>query len=157
MVQVPGCWRCASDGSVTRMLLTLPHAIVTPVSKRSSVDRNKGGTMSLFRLAIVLTLVACASAPKPQQRAAVPEDLRVPDGQSLLLRVAARGVQIYTCKAKTADAAAFGWALKAPEAELFDATGAKFGRHYGGPTWESADGSPGGGEGGQGSPGQGAG
>jgi hypothetical protein len=123
------------------MLLTLPHAIVTPVSKRSSVDRNKGGTMSLFRLAIVLTLVACASAPKPQQRAAVPEDLRVPDGQSLLLRVAARGVQIYTCKAKTADAAAFGWALKAPEAELFDATGAKFGRHYGGPTWESTDGS----------------
>jgi hypothetical protein len=96
--------------------------------------------MSLFRLAIALMLVACASVRQPQ-RAAVPENLRVPDGQPLLLRVAARGVQIYTCKAKAADAAAFEWALKTPEAELFVATGAKFGRHYGGPTWESVDGS----------------
>lgn len=96
--------------------------------------------MSLSRLAIGLMLVACASAPQPQ-RGAVPENLRVPGGQPLLLRVAARGVQIYTCKAKAADAAAFAWTLKAPEAELFDGTGARFGRHYGGPTWESADGS----------------
>ena len=96
--------------------------------------------MSLFRLAIALMLVACASVTKPQ-RAAVPENLRLPDGQPLLLRVAARGVQIYTCKAKAADAAAFEWVLKAPEAELFDESGAKIGRHYAGPTWESADGS----------------
>jgi Protein of unknown function (DUF3455) len=31
--------------------------------------------------------------------------------------------------------------LEAPEAELFDQSGAKLGRHYAGPTWESADGS----------------
>jgi hypothetical protein len=111
--------------------------------------------MSLSRLSIGLMLVACASAPQPQ-RGAVPENLRVPDGQPLLLRVAARGVQIYTCKAKAADAAAFAWALKAPEAELFDASGAKVGRHYGGPTWESADGSRVVGEVVQSSPAQGA-
>jgi hypothetical protein len=70
--------------------------------------------------------------------------------------VAARGVQIYTCKAKAADAAAFAWTLKEPEAELFDATGARFGRHYGGPTWESADGSRVVGEAVQSSPVQGA-
>jgi hypothetical protein len=96
--------------------------------------------MSPFKLAIVVMLAACASAPLPQP-SAVPENLRVPDGQPLLLRAAARGVQIYTCKAKAAEPAAFEWALKAPEAELFDQSGAKIGRHYAGPTWESADGS----------------
>jgi len=48
----------------------------------------------------------------------------VPDGQALLLRAAARGAQIYTCKATTAEPAAFEWALKAPDAELFDQSGA---------------------------------
>jgi Protein of unknown function (DUF3455) len=96
--------------------------------------------MSWSRLTVVLMLVACASTPLSQP-AALPEYLRVPEGQTLLLRAAARGVQIYTCKAKAAEPAAFEWILKAPEAELFDQTGAKIGRHYAGPTWESADGS----------------
>ncbi|SRR5712691_5532190 len=96
--------------------------------------------MSLFRPGIVLMLAACASTPPPRP-AAVPENLRVPDGQPLLLRAAARGAQIYTCKAKATDPAAFEWVLKQPEAELFDQSGAKFGRHYAGPTWESTDGS----------------
>jgi hypothetical protein len=96
--------------------------------------------MSLSRPIIALMLAACASTPPPRP-AAVPEELRVPDGQQLLLRAAARGAQIYTCRAKAADRAAFEWVLKAPEAELFDESGAKIGRHYAGPTWESADGS----------------
>lgn len=96
--------------------------------------------MSLFRLTIVLMLAACASTPRPQP-AAVPENLRVPDGQPFLLRATARGAQIYTCKPKAAEPAEFEWVLKAPDAELFDQSGAKTGRHYDGPTWESADGS----------------
>ena len=96
--------------------------------------------MSLFRLTIVLMLATCASTPRPQP-AAVPENLRVPDGQPFLLRATARGAQIYTCKPKAAEPAEFEWALKAPEAELFDQSGARIGRHYAGPTWESADGS----------------
>jgi hypothetical protein len=103
----------------------------------------------------VLMLSACASAPRPQP-AAVPENLRVPEGEPLLLRAAARGAQIYTCKAKAADPASFGWALKAPDAELFDQSGAKIGRHYAGPTWESSDGSCVVGEMVQSSPAQGA-
>ena len=94
----------------------------------------------MSRLTPLLLLAACASTPPPRP-AALPENLRVPDGQPLLIRAAAKGAQIYTCKAKAADPAAFEWVLKAPEAELFDAGGAKIGRHYGGPTWESADGS----------------
>ena len=96
--------------------------------------------MSLFRLGILFVLAACVGT-QPPRPAAVPENLRVPDGQPLLLRAAARGAQIYTCKAKATDAAAFEWVLKQPDAELFDQGGAKIGRHYGGPTWESIDGS----------------
>jgi len=99
-----------------------------------------GAVGILLRLAIALMLAACASAPRPQP-AAVPENLRVPDGHSLLLHAAARGAQIYTCKVKAAEPAAFEWVLKAPDAELFDQSGAKIGRHYAGPTWESTDGS----------------
>src|SRR2546430_3072291 len=97
--------------------------------------------MSLSRLAIPLVVAACASAPARQPARSVPENLRVPDGAPLVLRAAARGVQIYTCKPKAAEPAAFEWTLKAPDAELFDAAGAKMGKHYAGPTWESADGS----------------
>jgi Protein of unknown function (DUF3455) len=94
----------------------------------------------LLQTSVTLMLVACASAPRPQAWP-VPENLRVPEGHSLLLRAAARGAQIYTCQPKPADPAAFEWSLKAPEAELFDASGARIGRHYAGPTWESSDGS----------------
>src|SRR5256885_13322736 len=96
--------------------------------------------MSLLRLAGAFMLAACAPSPRPQP-AAVPESLRVPDGQTLLLRAAARGAQIYTCKVNTAEPPAFEWVLKAPDAELLDQSGARIGRHYAGPTWESADGS----------------
>ena len=95
---------------------------------------------SFAGLTPMLILAACASSPRPQP-SAIPENIRVPEGQVLLLRAAARGAQIYTCKAKAAEPAAFEWALKAPGAELFDQGGAKIGRHYAGPTWESADGS----------------
>ena len=105
---------------------------------------------------ISLALAACASAPRPQA-AALPENLKVPDGNTFLLRAAARGAQIYTCKPKAgASPAAFAWALKAPEAELFDQSGVKIGHHYGGPTWESNDGSRVVGEMIQASPAQGA-
>lgn len=110
---------------------------------------------SFVGLTPVLVLAACASTPRPQA-SAIPENMRVPEGEVLLLRAAARGAQIYTCKAKAADPAAFEWTLKAPDAELFDQSGAKIGRHYAGPTWEIADGSRVAGEAVQRSPVQGA-
>jgi Protein of unknown function (DUF3455) len=70
-----------------------------------------------------------------------PKTLKVPSNQSLLLKTTAKGLQIYTCKAKaepnSADAKpAYEWTLKAPSAELFDDQGQLVGKHYGGPTWE---------------------
>src|SRR5258707_2785872 len=124
---------------------------------RQCATRNPrpGAIMSLFRLSSALALAACASAPSPKP-SAVPESLRVPEGQALLLHTVAGGAQIYTCKPKAAEPASFEWALKAPEADLFDPSGAKIGRHYGGPTWESNDGSLVGGEVGHRAPVQGA-
>jgi hypothetical protein len=86
--------------------------------------------------AVVALLAACAAPGQP-----VPDDLRVPFGQALLLEARATGVQIYECRASKDDPARFEWAFIAPEAELSDAAGRKIGRHYAGPTWESSDGS----------------
>jgi hypothetical protein len=81
-------------------------------------------------------LAACATAPPP-----VAENLKVPAGQVLALKTNAKGVQIYECRALKEDPARFEWVFKAPEAQLFDASGANVGKHYGGPTWEANDGS----------------
>jgi hypothetical protein len=50
----------------------------------------------------------------------------------------AKGVQIYVCTDK---GGASEWGFKAPEAELTDAHGRLFAKHYAGPTWEAPDGS----------------
>jgi hypothetical protein len=53
-------------------------------------------------------------------------------------KYAAKGVQIYVCSVK---GATNEWGFKAPEAELIDAQGRPFAKHYAGPTWEAPDGS----------------
>jgi hypothetical protein len=83
-----------------------------------------------------LSTTGLAAAP-PE----VPDKLKVPEGQTLAFDLRAEGVQIYVCGARKDDATKFEWTLKAPEAELFDASGKKVVRHYGGPTWEADDGS----------------
>jgi hypothetical protein len=71
----------------------------------------------------------------------VPDNLKVPAGQTLSLVSPATGVQIYECSVAKTDPAKFEWAFKAPEADLFGLSGRKTGKHYAGPTWESDDGS----------------
>ena len=61
--------------------------------------------------------------------------------ESLAMIVPAKGVQIYECRAKKDQAGAHEWAFVAPEADLFDTSGKTIGKHYGGPHWESTDGS----------------
>lgn len=109
------------------------------MSERGS-NRSFHAIAAVLGSMVALMLGGCASLPPPQ-KTGLPENLRVPEGQQLLLHAAARGAQIYVCKAKPAEPLAFAWVLQAPEAELFDPSGAKIGRHYAGPTWESADGS----------------
>ncbi len=66
--------------------------------------------------------------------------LAVPANQTPALVLTAKGVQIYECRAVAGESGKFEWAFKAPEADLFDATGHKVGKHYAGPTWELTDG-----------------
>jgi hypothetical protein len=69
----------------------------------------------------------------------VPESLKAPAGEEVILSAHATGVQIYVCQAETEQKSA--WVLKAPEAELTDATGKRIVHHSGGPSWKHVDGS----------------
>lgn len=71
----------------------------------------------------------------------VPDNLKAPTTQTLAVVAQAVGAQIYECSTSKTDPARFEWVFKAPDAELFDDTGRKIGKHYAGPTWESDDGS----------------
>jgi hypothetical protein len=52
--------------------------------------------------------------------------------------VHAKGDQVYICQEGATE---FAWALKAPDAQLFEKDGKPFGKHSVGPTWEANDGS----------------
>jgi hypothetical protein len=89
-------------------------------------------TRSLFTFAALAVFSVSAVAQD------FPAELAPPQGATLLGRYAARGVQIYVCRV---NGTTREWDFKAPEAELTDAQGRPFAKHYGGPTWEADDGS----------------
>jgi hypothetical protein len=88
-------------------------------------------TRSLFSFA-ALSLFAVSAIAQD-----IPAKLAPPREGPLVGKYAAKGVQIYVCTAKGGGE----WAFKAPEAELIDAQGGPFAKHYAGPTWEAPDGS----------------
>lgn len=80
------------------------------------------------------------SVPAP---ADAPADPPAPDGQVVLFKLHAVGVQVYECKVINPNARAlrFHWVLIGPDAVLTDDKGDKAGKHYVGPAWEAGDGS----------------
>jgi hypothetical protein len=88
------------------------------------------------RVALLATASVIFAVPITAQE--VPQQLRPPANEQLLLRVHAKGDQIYVCKG---EAAQFAWTLKAPDAQLFDQEGKPFGKHFAGPSWQANDGS----------------
>jgi len=87
--------------------------------------------------AVLVAAICCALSGLAGAQE-IPAQLKAPAGEELLLRVHAKGEQIYVCKG---DGAKFAWTLKAPEAQLFDKDGKVFGKHFAGPSWEASDGS----------------
>jgi Protein of unknown function (DUF3455) len=83
-----------------------------------------------------LGLIACSAMNTSVHLVAVPQNLA---HEKYAFALPAKGVQIYECRIAADGKAA--WAFVAPEAELFDTSGKLVGKHYGGPTWESNDGS----------------
>lgn len=69
----------------------------------------------------------------------VPDSLKAPAGEDVILEAHATGVQIYVCQVESEQKLA--WVLKGPEAELTDSKGKVIVHHFAGPTWKDIDGS----------------
>ena len=88
------------------------------------------------------TTILSASTILPVLANPIPDNLKVPNQQVLLLDAQAKGVQIYVCKLKAKTTNEYEWTLKAPKAILINSKNGNYiGKHYGGPTWEATDGS----------------
>jgi Protein of unknown function (DUF3455) len=85
-----------------------------------------------------LLLAACVAAPLYAAAQQAPKELQPPAGEAMIVKVHAKGNQVYVCKAESDPA---GWTLKGPDAQLFDGSGRAFGKHFAGPSWEANDGS----------------
>lgn len=83
----------------------------------------------------LLVLASGQKIPRPE----VPDSIKAPAGEEIILQVHATGSQIYVCQVSTDQK--FSWALKGPEAKLTDARGKEVGTHYAGPAWKHTDGS----------------
>ena len=83
---------------------------------------------------VTLAVNGCA-IPRPD----VPDSLKAPKGEKVLLVGHATGVQIYACQSGAN--APFTWTLTAPQADLTDSSGKSIIHHFVGPTWIHIDGS----------------
>ena len=97
--------------------------------------------ISLIGAAAVLS--ACASAPVMMKvdNASLPEPVRVPAGQKMMMAATGVGEITYECREKKDVAGQHEWAFVAPVATLYSADRKTVGKYYAGPTWEAADGS----------------
>ncbi|HEV2227668.1 MAG TPA: DUF3455 domain-containing protein [Steroidobacteraceae bacterium] len=89
----------------------------------------------MIPLTALLGLSIAQSASRPD----VPDAIKAPAGEQVVLVAHAAGSQIYTCG--KGDDGKPQWTLKAPEAQLRDTTGALIGHHSAGPSWKHIDGS----------------
>jgi hypothetical protein len=92
----------------------------------------------LLQVALLMGVAVQASG-QAISRPDVPDKIKAPTGEVVVLQAHASGSQIYVCQPGSDGKLA--WTLKAPEAELHDQQGATIGRHYAGPTWKDNDGS----------------
>jgi hypothetical protein len=106
--------------------------------RRSKNMKRRFTLKALKAFSASLVLISAAEVVRVS---ASDQDVRVPDGQTVLLKALGKGVQIYECKAKAGDPGKFEWSFKAPEADLTNEDGKKIAKHYAGPTWEANDGS----------------
>jgi hypothetical protein len=95
----------------------------------------------IFVSILALSIAACTNLPDTAARDGVPNELKPNANETLAMIVSAKGVQIYECRASNDQPATYEWVFVAPEAELFDPSGKQIGRHFAGPSWDSADGS----------------
>ena len=93
--------------------------------------------------AAAAVLSACASAPMMMKidNAALPEAVRMPAGQKVMMATTDVGELTYECREKKDMAGQHDWAFVGPVATLFGADKKAVGKYYAGPTWKASDGS----------------
>lgn len=96
--------------------------------------------LMIVTASLVVLLTGCSTSSVGRSPVIL-ASLDVPSTHMLSLRARAAGVQIYECRIGGQEPKRAEWVFRAPEADLFNRAGEKIGRHYGGPTWESNDGS----------------
>lgn len=105
-----------------------------------AMSRRPAPAATTLATALALALAGCAGS-RGLTQPEVPPQLKPPSDQIAFLEARADGVQIYECMPKQAQAGAFQWLLRAPDAKLASPGGSALGWHYAGPVWESTDGS----------------
>jgi hypothetical protein len=100
--------------------------------------------IAVAAVALTTLLSACStmapmsmSMPTPQAPAAV----TAPVGNKVAMMAVGAGDLNYECRAKADMPGTFAWVFTGPDALLLDKNKATVGKYYGGPTWESTDGS----------------
>jgi len=127
--------------------------------KNNDISRSAGSRSSVRIIALVMLsgfLTACADHDHPQpvltpadhiqlsENLTMPEAFALPSNAKGYERVAtyfAVGVQKYKAQVKAGSSPGqnpvqYEWAFVAPEADLYDASNAKIGTHFAGPTWK---------------------
>lgn len=89
-----------------------------------------------MKFAPLFAAVAAASA-----FAQAPAEVTPPAGNKAVLTLVGAGDLAYECKAVADKPGTFAWTFAGPNAKLLDANKKEVGKYYGGPTWESNDGS----------------
>ncbi len=94
--------------------------------------------MRILPTALLAATAACLALAGPAAAQPLPSPIQVPAGNTLFKVNYAVGVQIYSCNAT---ATGHAWALVAPRANLYDRHHKLIATHFGGPTWQTKDGS----------------
>ncbi|HZQ37686.1 MAG TPA: DUF3455 domain-containing protein [Dehalococcoidia bacterium] len=114
---------------------------------RRKAEREKKGCGEMRKriaLALLTMLVSLAVAPAVSAESgptAIPDSLKVPEGNVLLFEIFASGAQIYLCAAAADAPNMFAWTFEAPQAVLWNDAGEQVGTHFAGPAWMGNDGS----------------
>lgn len=94
---------------------------------------------SLSACALAAGLIASLGASAHND---VPDSIKVPAGNKMVLETVGVGLITYECKDKKDAAGQYEWVFAGPDAVLNDRKGKAVGKYYGPPaTWESKDGS----------------
>jgi Protein of unknown function (DUF3455) len=108
-----------------------------PEMKQPLRQLTRHAGLSVTTVAVFIT--GCVTQMDAKFASSIPANLAPAANELQVLRLPAIGVQIYECKVVDGKPAA--WVFVAPEADLFDESGVRVGKHYAGPMWEMNDGS----------------